>query len=207
MIVFGISTLQGTIIEVECEPSTVVRDFKEQCIEASPFHSPLNVNVDLVHLMKDYAESDLRRYDGIRVVHWNGGFMDDSHSIAQGLLHNGALVSSWGEDAGFMFKLVFMKQYNYSGHERLLLSKFAQGYNDSVVTLAKYHHKFIVMPVWGGGERLDHILAIFYQHARTGYHCQLAGRGVDPREVADGTVFGFDVDGHGAQPINFAGRE
>ena len=91
MVVFGISTLQGTIIQVECEPSTVVRDFKQQCIEASPFHlSPLIVNVDLAHLMKDYDPDEpfvVRRYDGIRVVHWNGNFMDDCKSIASQVGH------------------------------------------------------------------------------------------------------------------------
>ena len=204
--VFAISTLQGTIIQVECDPnSTVVADFKQQCIEASPFHlSPLSVNVDLAHLMKDYDPDDpknhfLRRYVGIRVVNINGSFMDDCKSIA-------SQVSSWGEDE-FMFKLVFTKQYNFSGNENVLLSKFAQGYSDSVVTMGQYGTQFIVMPVWGGADRPNHILGIFYKHARTSYHCQLAVRGVDPREVADGTAFGFDVDGHEVQPINFAVRE
>jgi hypothetical protein len=203
MVVFGISTMQGTIIQVECEPSTVVRDFKQQCIEASPFHlSPLSVNVDLAHLMKDYDPDEpfvVRRYDGIRVVHWNGNFMDDCKSIA-------SQVGHLGEDE-FMFKLVFMKQYNLNGNDNVLLSKFAQGYSEIVVTKGQYGTQLIVMPVWGGADRPNHILGIFYQHARTRYHCQLAVRGVDPREVADGTVFGFDVDGHEVQPINFAGRE
>ena len=204
MVVFGISTLQGTIIEVECEPSTVVREFKEQCIEASPFHlSPLSVNVDLAHLMKDYDINvdlaHLMRYDGIRVVHWNGSFMDDSRSIAS------QVPSLEGDE--FMFKLVFMNQHNFSGNDKVLLSKFAQGYSESRLCIGQYGTQFIVMPVWGGADRPNHILGIFYQHARTGYHCQLAVRGVDPRDVADGSVFGFDVDRHEVQPINFAGRE
>ena len=106
-----------------------------------------------------------------------------------------------------MFKLVFMKQYNFSGNENVLLSKFAQGYSDSVVTMGQYGTQFIVMPVWGGADRPNHILGIFYQHARTSFHCQLAVRGVDPREVADGTAFGFDVDGDEVRPRNFADRE
>ena len=111
--------------------------------------------------------------------------MDDCKSIAS---QGGHL----GEDE-FMFKLVFMKEYNFSGNDKVLLSKFAQGYSDSVVTMGQYGTQFIVMPVWGGADRLNHILGIFYQHAKTGHHCELAGRGVDPREVA-GPVFGFDVD-------------
>ena len=203
MVVVGISTLQGTIIQVECEPSTVVRDFKQQCIEASPVRfGTSSVNEDLVHLMKDYDPDKplvLRRYDGIRLVHWNGDFMDDCMTIA-------SQVSSWGENE-FMFKLVFMNQYNFTDQEKDMLSKFAQGYSDSVVTMPN-GTQFIAMPVWGGADRPNHILGIFYQHARTDDHCQLAMRGVDPREVhSDGPVFGFDVDGDEVQPINFAGRE
>ena len=133
MVVFGISVLQGTIIQVDCEPSIVVRDFKQQCTEAASTQSPSSVNEDLGHLMKDYDPDKLfvvRRYDGIRLVHWNGEFMDDCKTIA-------SQVSSWGEDE-FMFKLVFMKQYNLTDQEKDLLSKFAQGYRDSVVTMPKY---------------------------------------------------------------------
>lgn len=204
MVVFAVSTLQGTIIQVECDPnSTVVADFKQQCIEASPFHlSPLMVNVDLASLMKDYNLDKpfvLRRYDGIRVVHWNGSFMDDCKTIA-------SQVSSWGEDE-FMFKLVFMKQLNLSEDDKVLISRFAGGYSDSVVTMPQYGTKFIVMPVWGGGDRSDHILGIFYQHAMTADHCLLAQRGVDPRDVAPNVpIFAYDVDEGEVQPINFAGR-
>ena len=91
MVVVGISTLQGTIIQVECEPSTVVRDFKQQCIEATSTQSPSSVNEDLGHLMKDYDPDKpfvVRRYDGIRLVHWNGDFIDDCRTIA-------SQVSSW----------------------------------------------------------------------------------------------------------------
>ena len=206
MVAFAISTLQGTIIQVQCDPSSAVRNFKRQCIEASPFHlSPLSVNVDLAHIMKDYDPEDPdndvpRRYDGIRVVNVNGSVMDDGLSIA-------SQVSSLGEDQ-FMFKLVFMKQYSFSCEETVLLSKFAEGYSDSVVTMAMYGTQFIVMPVWGGADRPNHILGIFYQHARTGYHCQLADRGVDPRAVADHKpIAGFDVGPGRVQPISFSGRE
>ena len=52
------------------------------------------------------------------------------------------------------------KQYSFSCEETVLLSKFAEGYTDSVVTMAMYGTQFIVMPVWGGADRPNHILGI-----------------------------------------------
>ena len=75
-----------------------------------------------------------------------------------------------------------------------LVKQFAGGICKHRVYVAQYSTPFIKMHVWGGFERSDHILGIFYQHVKTANHCSLAQRGVDPREVASkGIVMACDI--------------
>ena len=80
-------------------------DFKQMVIQASPSETcPLELNNDLNEIMKDYTPGTKHIWDGFRLVHFNGRFMDDSETISQQVSVNE------GDDV-FLFKLVFMKQF------------------------------------------------------------------------------------------------
>ena len=75
-----------------------------------------------------------------------------------------------------------------------LVKPFAGGICERRVHMPQYCTEFIVMPVWGGFERSNNILGIFYQHEKTANHCSLVQRGVGPREIAsNGPVMALDI--------------
>ena len=180
MINVGISTLHGSIINLSVEPNTVVHQIKQAALEASPFHlTPLAINCDLAHLMNHRGSLPADSPpggDGVRLVHWNGSFLDDQKTLA-------SQISSYSDDV-FLLKLVFMVQILLTDQDMELVKQFAGGICERRVYMPQYCTEFIVMPVWGGFERSNHILGIFYQHGKTANHCSLANRGVDPREIA-----------------------
>ena len=169
----GVSTLHGTIITIPVEPSMFVWGVKQKCMDASPFHlTPLNINADLAHLMRDCS---IDAVIGIKLSTWDGKLLQDGETI-------GSQVST----SNTLFKLVFMKQYELNHNERDMVMKFANlahGISSIDVRMPQYGTQFVVRPVWGGGSRSNHILGLLYQHSGTEHHCQLKRSGVDPMQV------------------------
>ena len=185
MITVGISTLHGELINLDITPSMAVSEFKQLCIDASPFHlSPLGLNVDLAYIMKDYIPNTEHEHDGMRVVHYDGDFLDDEQTIE-------SQVSCEGQNV-FLFKLVTNKRWYLSSFDYQIAMRF---HNDESPVCVRGVHtgtKFLVKPVWGtlvpGGK--DRIVSIFYEHPATDDHCYMAQRGVDPRRVStEASVF------------------
>ena len=175
----GISTLHGNIIHIDVEAQTLVKVFKQQCIDESQLDvAPLKINVDLAGLMN--GSDKFTKWEGVRLVSLNdGALLDDDRSIGSqvALGHN-----------VFMFKLVFMKQgwKHLSADERTMLAHFAdgkKGVSGYILTLPPHDTPFVVMPLWGGVDRPEAILGVFYQHKATEELCSLMLRGVDPRGV------------------------
>ena len=176
----GISTLHGNIIHIDVEAQTLVKVFKQQCIDESQLDvAPLKINVDLAGLM--VGSDKFTKWEGVRLASLNdGALLDDDRSIGSqvALGHN-----------VFMFKLVFMKQgwKHLSADERTMLAHFAdgrKGVSEYILTLPPHDTPFVVMPVWGGVDsRPNEIFRVLYQHQTTQEHCSLVGRGIDPRGV------------------------
>ena len=102
-----------------------------------------------------------------------------------------------GEDQ-FMFKLAFFKQTNLSHRDNAMISDcadYGQETSGYIVPLQPNDTQFVVMPVWGGVDRPDHILGVIYQHRATERHCHLMERGVDPRDV-DPNINELTIDLH-----------
>ena len=178
--IVGISTLHGNIIHIDVESQTLVKVFKQQCIDESQLDvPPLKINVDLAGLM--IGSDKFTKWEGVRIATLNdGALLDDDRSIGSQV----ALGHSV-----FMFKLVFMKQdwKHLSADERTMLAHFAdgkKGVSGYILTLPPHDTPFVVMPVWGGVDsRPNDILGLLYQHQTTQEHCSLVGKGIDPRGV------------------------
>ena len=192
----GVSTLHGSIHMIRLEPDTLVKDFKQHCMEVAWLPTPLvnhiKVNVDVAELLTSMGSAQ-DEMEGVRLADVSGNMLDDSKSI-------GSQVTL-GEDQ-FMFKLVFFKQTNLSHRDNAMIADFADhgtrtsGY---IVPLQPHGTEFVVMPVWGGVDRPDHILGVIYQHRATERHCHFMSRGVDPRGVdTQINAFMFDL-----QAVNY----
>ena len=176
----GISTLHGNIIHVDVETRTLVKIFKQQCIDESQLDvAPLKINVDFAGLMN--GSDKFTKWEGVRLANVNdGALLDDDRSIGSQVVLS--------QDV-FMFKLVFMKQSweHFSADERTMLAHFAdgkRGVSGYMLPLPPHDTPFVVMPVWGGVDsRPNEILGMVYQHQATQEHCSLVGRGIDPRGV------------------------
>ena len=95
VITVDVSTLHGTIITIHVDPKELVGNFKKECMDVSPFHlTPLRINADLAHLMKDCKIDDLI---GFRVSTSEGQLLDDAETIRSQVT------------TGTLLKLVFMK--------------------------------------------------------------------------------------------------
>jgi hypothetical protein len=186
----AVSTLHGTLINIEVETGTLTKAFKQQCMDMCPFHiTPLSVNADLAAVMVSAGDNQnrrIRRQDGVRVVYWNGTFLDDEQSLGSQVTLGHNL---------FLFKLVFMKQYNFSDREYEMMDDFADfGQRTSGYHVRGRHGTpLVVMPVWGGQDRPNAILGVMYQHKATEDACRMKERGVDIRQFHnDCPVFSFD---------------
>ena len=103
-IAIGVSTLHGAIVTIHVDPKELVGNFKNECMDVSPFHlTPLRINDDLAHLMRECTIDDLL---GFRVSTSNGNLLDDAVTI-------GSQVTT-----GTLLKLVFMKQYELDHEEK-----------------------------------------------------------------------------------------
>ena len=176
----GVSTLHCIIIHIELEPHALVMDFKQQCMKVAWLPTPLvthtKVNVDVAELLRSIGSAQDER-EGVRLAHWSGNLLDDSKS-------SGSQVTL-GHDL-FMVKLVFFKQTNLGHIDNAMISDSADHGQESsgyTVSLQPSDTQFVVMQVWGGVDRPDHILGVIYQHRATGDHCNFMLRGVDPRGV------------------------
>ena len=129
----GISTLHGNIIHIDVEAQTLVKVFKQQCIDDSQLDvAALKINVDLAGLM--IGSDKFTKWEGVRLVNVNDGtLLDDDRSIGSqvALGHN-----------VFMFKLVFMKQCwkHLSADERTMLADFEKGVSGYILTLPPMAH-------------------------------------------------------------------
>ena len=176
----GISTLHGNIIHIDVEAQTLVKVFKQQCIDDSQLDvAALKINVDLAGLM--IGSDKFTKWEGVRLASVNdGALLDDDRSIGSqvALGHN-----------VFLLKLVFMKQSwkHFNADERTMLAHFADGkkrVSGYILTLPPHDTPFVVMPVWGGVDsRPNEILGVLYQHKTTQVHCSLMERGIDPRGI------------------------
>ena len=142
---------------------------------------------DLAELMNAACLSDLEKWEGVRLAHWSGPFLDDDQSI-------GSQVPL-GHDL-FMFKLVFFKQSHFSHRDNAMMKDFADhgkqtsGY---IVTLQPNGTPFVVMPLWGGEDRPEAILGVFYQHKATEEQCSLRSMGIEPSRL-DTKAVALQVD-------------
>ena len=192
----GVSTLHGNIHMVRLEPDTLVNDFKQHCMEVAwlptPLVSHIKVNVDVAELLRSIGSAQDER-EGVRLAHWSGNLLDDSKTVGSQL--------TLGQDL-FMFKLVFFKQTNLSHRDLQMISDFGQSGQETsgyTVSLQPNDTQFVVMPVWGGVDRPDHILGVIYQHRATERHCHFMERGVDPRGV-DTQINAFTFDLQAVNP-------
>ena len=169
-----VSTLHGTLIRVPLQLDMLVSVFKHACLQGSPFHLiPLSVNADLAYMMRHCNIDDLF---GLRVSTWDGQLLDDGKSIG-----------SQVDTLDTLFKLVFMKQYDLNQEDMAMVREFAGNVHASrhglIATMPLYQTQFVVMPVFGGAGRRNHLLGILYQHSETQRHVQLKECGVDPSDV------------------------
>ena len=185
----GISTLHGNIIHIDVEAQTLAKVFKQQCIDESQLDvAPLKINVDLAGLMN--GSDKFTKWEGVRLASLNdGALLDDDRSIGSqvALGHN-----------VFMFKLVFMKQgwKHLSADERTMLAHFAdgrKGVSGYILTLPPHDTPFVVMPLWGGEDRPENILGVFYQHKATEEQCSLMSMGIEPSSL-DTKAVALQVD-------------
>ena len=66
----GISTLHGNIIHIDVEAQTLVKVFKQQCIDESQLDvAPLKINVDLAGLM--IGSDKFTKWEGVRIATLN----------------------------------------------------------------------------------------------------------------------------------------
>ena len=114
----GISALHGNVIHIDVQANTLVKVFKQQCIDKSQLDvAPLKINVDLAGLMN--GSDKFTELEGVRLVSLNdGALLDDDRSF-------GSQVTLRHND--FMFKLVFMKQdwKALTANERTMLAHCA----------------------------------------------------------------------------------
>ena len=169
-----VSTLHGTLITIAVEPKMPIALLKSKCIRASPFqHSPLSINADLSCLMKDGNVEDLTNAtrNGIRVSTWDGQLLPDADVLKDDLL-------STEEHVHTLFKLVLIKRYNLNYRDTEMAQTFAARPQRKLdVTMEMYGTQFVVKPVWGDGERHNHILGLLYKHKATDRLCQHKGVG------------------------------
>lgn len=84
-----------------------------------------------------------------------------------------------------LLNIVFMKQYDLTPNDMAMVNQFANlilGISNMSMRLPG-GTEVDCRPVWGGGDRSNHILGIFYQHSATEHHCLLKTRGVDAMQV------------------------
>ena len=118
-IAVNVFTLHGTIVTIHVDPKELVESFKEKCIGESPFHlTPLKINADLVHLMRDCK---IDNKIGKRVSTWDGQLLDEKETIESHVTTDTLL------------KLAFMKQYELDNSEREMAMTFYQAHGPSEI--------------------------------------------------------------------------
>ena len=177
-----ISTLWGEILSLTVHPGTLVGDLKDQCIAARP--SPqLPVNVDLAKIMMEDMEIPNYHYgDGVRLVSsWADRLLDDDRPI-ESLDDLDSFQFGQDEECEvFLVKMVFMKAGRYmSGIEQKWAGLFQEGLRQVVYFGAVSHQQWIVKGLVGPGDRGE-CNGVAYFHKASQDHCEMAGRGVDPR--------------------------
>ena len=66
-----------------------------------------------------------------------------------------------------------------------------------IVTLPPNGTPFVVMPLWGGVDRPEAILGVFYQHKATEEQCSLMSKGIEPSSLDTKTVaLQVDIEVH-----------
>ena len=87
----GISTLHGNIIHIDVEAQTLVKVFKQQCIDDSQLDvAPLKINVDLAGLM--IGSDKFTKWEGVRLANVNDGALLNDDRRA-------------GKDIDYMFRI------------------------------------------------------------------------------------------------------
>ena len=167
----GVSTLHGIILNNDVEPSMLVMEFKQKCMEGIHWQiTPLAVNADLAYLLSNCILDDLI---GTRVSTWDGDLLQDAATLG----------SQVNPTIDTLYKLVFMKQYDLTRNEKEMVMEFAdlsKGTSGLAMHLPS-DTLVVVEPVWAGPRKSKHILGILYQHAKTKEHCNLMSHGVHPR--------------------------
>ena len=115
----GVSTLHGSIHMIRLEPDTLVKDFKQHCMEVAWLPTPLvnhiKVNVDVAELLTSMGSAQDEK-EGVRLADVSDNMLDDSKSMGS------QVTLSEGQ---FMFKLVFFKQTNLSHRDNAMIADFA----------------------------------------------------------------------------------
>ena len=167
----SVSTLHGIILNIDVEPSMLVMEFKQTCMEDIHWQiTPLAVNADLAYVMSNCTLDDLI---GTRVSTWEGDLLQDAATLG----------SQVNPTIDTLYKLVFMKQFDLTNNENSMLMEFANlaKRTSGLVMHLPSDILVVVEPVWAGPRRSKHILGILYQHAKTTEHCNMMGHGVHPR--------------------------
>ena len=109
----SVSTLHGLLLHIDVEPSMLVMEFKQQCLQDIHWQiTPLAVNADLAYLMAGCILDDLI---GTRVSTWDGNLLQDAATFG----------SQVNPTIDTLYKLVFMKQYDLTKNEKEMVMEFA----------------------------------------------------------------------------------
>ena len=147
-----VSTLHGTLITIDVEPTCPVWLVRDYIWRASPWDiTPLRINADLAHLTAGYWDSELRICTHDKEVLQNHAMMGDECGQYDGKLQS-------------LFKLVFIKTCNrLADFDLRALQRLADKTEPAsglLTHLALHDSLIIIEPLCGDG---DGIVGLVYQ--------------------------------------------
>ena len=144
----------GGLIQVPVHAGMSILAFKSQCIALDLWHgspicecTPLSINFDIASMMSDGTarqvvsaiSSDILqtdcRYNRIRLCTCDGNFLQEGRQLEEGMLTDTKL-----------FKVVYMKQFNYRTEEAGMIDIFQSGRAEKLQLKVHSRTPFIVMP-------------------------------------------------------------
>ena len=153
-------------------PGMPIQDFKEKCFEedlwyGTPYRllTPLQINVDLAVMMAEGKQVVNPRpwqmkgqYNRFRLCTKDGDLLDDEEVLQEEMLAECKV-----------FKVQWMKQFNFKEHEKEMLLKCQLQHIESFDTTFNRSSSFRAFPFYGFESQLH---GLVYQHSETQGHCE-----------------------------------
>ena len=168
----GVSTLHGILLPIQVDPTQTIEEVKQaiqQSILASPSASDIasheELGDDMLELMHGCAPEDVN----FRLCTWDGTMLQDKMTFQAQMTRK--------EIAESFFKVVWMKQHNFSARDRQILHFFHDNPRAAHVSIPMTNGtEFYVRPVFGGQGRLNDMLGLVFNHRDTEAHCMVKGK-------------------------------